>query len=204
VFQTTNLIGFGARPSSAGGYTFTQSAEAEWSGTLSDYTFNGANIEGGAGDPAANNNGIRSDDTFPADMAFDLTWKVDIPNFQAACGVFNNAEPTASWSGSLLSGNMNNMGANNAFWWQATSSTNLLVYSGGTLDATVDMPDVNDVMRIKRAGEVWTLEYDNGGDGNFSVTQTFSGTNSSATFRLHVCLYQANDDINSVQWGPAA
>ena len=98
-----------------GGYAFTQSSESEWSGTLSDYTFDGANIEGGAGDPAANNNGIRSDDTFPADMAFDLTWAVDIPNFQSACGVFN----------------------------------------------------------------------------------------SSAAFRLHVCLYQGGDQINSVQWGPA-
>ena len=186
-----------------GGYAFTQSSESEWSGTLSDYTFDGANIEGGEGDPAANNNGIRSDDTFPADMAFDLTWAVDIPNFQSACGVFNNAEPTASWNGALLNGNMNNMGTNNAFWWQSTSSTNLLVYSGGTLDGTVDMPDVNDVMRIKRASDVWTLEYDDGGDGNFSVIQTFSGTNSSAAFRLHVCLYQGGDQINSVQWGPA-
>tara|TARA_R100000995_G_scaffold61079_1_gene31124 strand:- start:1094 stop:1696 length:603 start_codon:yes stop_codon:yes gene_type:complete len=200
VFQTTNLIGFGARPSSAGGYTFTQSAESEWSGTLSHYDFNGSHIESSQ----TQNFGIRSDDTFSGDMAFDLTWKVDIPDSQAACGVFNNAEPTASWSGSALNGNMGSMGTNNAFWWQATSSTNLLVYSGGTLDGTVDMPDVNDVMRIRRAGEVWTLEYDDGGDGNFGVIQTFSGTNSSATFRLHVCLYQANDDINSVQWGPAA
>lgn len=104
----------------------------------------------------------------------------------------------------MIAGNLNNMGTNNAFWWQATSSTNLLVYSGGTLDGTVDMPDVGDVMRIKRAGEVWTLEYDDGGDGNFGVIQTFSGTNSSATFRIHLCLYAAADDLNSVQWGPAA
>ena len=201
MLQTTQLIGFGAGISGGGGFTFTQSAEAEWSGTLSDYTFNGAHIEGEGG---GTNAGIRSDDTFSSDMAFDVTWKVDIPDSQGAAGVFNNAEPTASWSGSALNGNMGSMGTNNAFWWQATSSTNLNVYSGGTLDGTVDMPDVNDVMRIRRASEVWTLEYDTGGDGNFSVIQTFSGTNSSATFRLHVCMYAAGDDINSVQWGPAA
>lgn len=73
----------------------------------------------------------------------------------------------------MIAGNLNNMGTNNAFWWQATSSTNLLVYSGGTLDGTVDMPDVGDVMRIKRAGEVWTLEYDDGGDGNFKLFKHF-------------------------------
>ena len=202
MLRTTSLIGFGSGFFISGGYNFVQSSESEWSGTLSHYTFNGANIEGGA-TSGISNNGIRSDDTFAGDMAFDLTWATDLPDSQGACGVFNNAEPTASWSGSLLNGNMINMGTNNAFWWQATSSTNLLVYSGGTLDGTVDMPDVGDVMRIKRAGEVWTLEYDNGGDGNFSVTQTFSGTNSSATFRLHVALYTTGDVINSVQWGNA-
>ena len=175
MLRTTSLIGFGSGFFLAGGYSFVQSSESEWSGTLSHYTFDGANIEGGA-TGGISNNGIRSDDTF---------------------------EPTASWSGTLLNGNMINMGTNNAYWWQATSSTNLKVYSGGTLDGTVDMPDVGDVMRIKRAGEVWTLEYDNGGDGNFSVTQTFSGTNSSATFRLHVCIYTTGDVINSVQWGNA-
>ena len=201
MLRANQLVGFGAG-SAGGGFTFTQSAASEWSGTLSDYTFNGSHIEGGG--PSAANAGIRSDATFPGDMAFDLTWKIDIPDSQAACGVFNNAEPTASWSGSLLSGNMNNMGTNNAFWWQSTSSTNMLVYSGGTLDGTIDNPDVNDVMRIRRAGEVWTLEHDVGGDGNFSVKQTFSGTNSAATFRIHVCMYHTNDDINSVQFGPAA
>jgi hypothetical protein len=200
VFQTTNLIGFGAGVG-ARGFTFTQSTESEWSGTVSQYTFNGAHVEG---ETAGSNNGIRTDDTFTGDMAFDVTWKVDIPDTQAACGVFNNAEPTAAWSGSALNGNMNNMGTNNAFWWQSTSSTNMLVYSGGTLDGTIDNPDVGDVMRIRRAGEVWTLEHDVGGDGNFSVKQTFSGTNSSATFRIHLCLYAAADDLNSVQWGPAA
>ena len=200
MLRTTSLIGFGSGFFISGGYNFVQSSESEWSGDLAKYTFNGANIEG---EIPASNNGIRSDDTFAGDMAFDLTWAVDLLDSQGACGVFNNAEPTASWSGSLLTGNMQNMGTNNAFWWQATSSTNLLVYSGGTLDGTVDMPDVNDVLRIKRASEVWTLEYDNGGDGNFSVIQTFSGTNSSATFRLHVCMYTAGDDINSVQWGNA-
>jgi len=200
MLQTTQLIGFGAGSAGGGGFTFTQSAEAEWSGTLAHYTFNGSHIEG----ETTQNFGIRSDDTFSGDMAFDLTWKVDIPDSQGAAGVFNNAEPTASWSGSALNGNMGSMGTNNAYWWQATSSTNLNVYSGGTLDGTVDMPDVNDVMRIRRASEVWTLEYDTGGDGNFSVTQTFSGTNSSDTFRLHVALYTEGDDINSVQWGPAA
>ena len=203
MLRANQLVGFGAG-SAGGGFTFTQSAASEWSGTLSDYTFNGSHIEGEGG---GTNAGIRSDDTFSGDMAFDLTWKVDLPDSQGAAGVFNNAEPTASWSGSGstgLNGNMINMGANNAFWWQATSSTNLKVYSGGTLDGTVDMPDVGDVLRIKRAGEVWTLEYDTGGDGNFSVTQTFSGTNSSATFRIHVCMYAAGDDINSVQFGPAA
>jgi len=199
MLRANQLVGFGAG-AAGGGFTFTQSAEAEWSGTLSDYTFNGSHIEG----KTQGNNGIRSDDTFSGDMAFDVTWKVDLPDSQGAAGVFNNAEPTASWSGSALNGNMGSMGTTNSYWWQATSSTNLNVYSGGTLDATVDMPDVNDVMRIKRAGEVWTLEYDNGGDGNFSVTQTFSGTNSSDTFRLHVCLYDPGDDLNSVQWGPAA
>ena len=202
MLRTTSLIGFGSGFFLAGGYSFVQSSESEWSGTLSDYTFDGANIEGGA-TGGISNNGIRSDDTFAGDMAFDLTWAADLPDSQGACGVFNNAEPTASWSGTLLNGNMINMGTNNAYWWQATSSTNLKVYSGGTLDGTVDMPDVGDVMRIKRAGEVWTLEYDNGGDGNFSVTQTFSGTNSSATFRLHVCMYTTGDVINSVQWGNA-
>ena len=201
MLQTTQLIGFGAGSSGGGGFTFTQSSIGEWGDSTSTHTFNGAHIEGKT---AGSNNGIRSVDTFSSDMAFDVTWKTDIPDSQGAAGVFNNAEPTASWSGSALNGNMGSMGTNNAYWWQATSSTNLNVYSGGTLDGTVDMPDVNDVMRIRRASEVWTLEYDTGGDGNFSVIQTFSGTNSSATFRLHVCMYAAGDDINSVQWGPAA
>jgi len=200
MLRANQLVGFGAG-SAGGGFTFTQSAIGEWGDATSAHTFNGSHIEG---EGAGSNTGIRSVDTFSGDMAFDITWKVDIPDSQGSCGVFNNAEPTAAWGSSSLSGNMGAMGANNAFWWQATSSTNLNVYSGNTLDGTVDMPDANDVMRIRRASEVWTLEYDTGGDGAFSVIQTFSGTNSSATFRLHVCMYAAGDDINSVQFGPAA
>jgi len=200
VFQTTNLIGFGAGVGERG-FTFTQSTESEWSGTLSQYTFNGAHVEG---ETAGSNNGIRTDDTFSADFAYDATWKVDIPDTQACTGVFNNAEPTAAWSGSVIAGNLNNMGTNNSFWWIATSSTNMQMYSGGNLDATIDMPDPNDVTRFRRSGSTFTFEHDTGGDGDFSVAHTFTGTNSSATFRIHLCLYAAADDLNSVQWGPAA